>query len=129
MNRWRGGEAAQRFAERKRRQDEAPRLITVIPALESLRLDVEERRAGFALAEATHIRRIVVENAPALFELTCQDTSCNDGGHDLTAVVMRALRARETKFQGEDVCRGRVGTAAVECGRVLRFVGTATYRP
>lgn len=128
MNRWRGGEAAQRFAERRRRQDEAPRLLTLIPTLESLRLEVEERRAGFALAEATHIRRIVVDHAPALFELTCQDASCDGGGHDLTAVVMRALRNKDAKFQGEDVCRGRVGTAAVECGRVLRFIGIAGYR-
>jgi hypothetical protein len=128
MNRFRAGEAAQRSAERRRRQDEAPRLITLIPRLESLRLEVEEHRGGLSVAEARHIRRIVVEHAPALFELTCQDSSCEGGGHDLTAIVMRALRAGEGRFEGEDVCRGSVGTAAAHCGRVLRFVGVAAYR-
>ena len=63
---WRRGEAAERFAERRRREEEAPRLATEIPALESLRLNVEERRApGGSMSEAAHVRRIVVERAPA----------------------------------------------------------------
>jgi hypothetical protein len=68
----------------------------------------------------------VVENAPALFILPCGDTSCKDGGHDVTSMVLRSLRAGETRFEGEDVCNGMVGSAP--CSRVLRYVATATYK-
>lgn len=126
MNR-RNKDAANRFAERRRREDEAPRLAAEVPKLESLRLDVEERRPGVVSAEVSHIRRVVVAHAPALFEVPCSDPSCQDGGHDLTRPIMRALRSGETKFEGEDVCLGSVGNAS--CERILRYVATATYRP
>ena len=126
MNHRRHGEAAQRFADRRQREDEARRLHEELPQLESLRLEIEERRATAGVAEASHIRRIVVESAPALFILTCGDPSCRDGGHDVTHMIMRALQHGDTRFDGEDTCQGSVGTAT--CGRVLRYVGIATYR-
>jgi hypothetical protein len=126
LNRKRSGFAAQRFAERRQRENEAPRLRDEVPALESLRLDVEEHRAGSVVAEAPHIRRVVVENAPALFVLPCGDPTCKEGGHDVTSTVMRSLRAGNTRFEGEDACSGTVGSAP--CMRVLRFVGTASYK-
>lgn len=124
----RNQEAAQRFAERRQREDEAPRLAALIPELEDLRLDVREggARAESTNAEGSHIRRIVVASAPALFLITCHDTNCRDGGHDLTYPVMQALRARKTNFSGESACQGQTGSA--NCQRVLRFVGTAAYR-
>ena len=124
MNR-RHSEAAQRFAERRKREDEAPRLKTVVPNLESLKLDIEEHRAGGAVGDAGHIRRVVVEHAPALFVLPCGDTSCKEGGHDVTQAILRSLENGEEKFEGEDSCSGQVGTAT--CGRVLRYNATATY--
>jgi hypothetical protein len=123
---WRRGEAAERFAERRRREEEAPRLGAEVPTLESLRLNVEERRAGGSMSEAAHVRRIVVERAPALFVLPCHDSSCKEGGHDITHEVMRALRERSERFTGEHPCNGQVGSA--ECHRVLVYVGTATYK-
>jgi hypothetical protein len=125
MNR-RHSEAAQRFAERRRREDEAPRLLALVPGLESLRLEFRESRAGGQMVDLAHTRRVVVERAPALFELPCQDSSCKDGGHDITRAIVEALRGGAERFEGEDVCRGQVGTA--ECNRVLTYVGTATYR-
>ena len=125
MNR-RHSEAAQRFAERRKREDEAPRLHAVIPNLESLKLEIEENRAGGAVGDAGHIRRVVVEYAPALFILPCGDTSCKEGGHDATQVILRALERGETRFEGEDSCAGQIGTAT--CGRVMRYVGIATYK-
>jgi hypothetical protein len=122
----RNDEAAQRSAERRRRENEAPRLIAEVPELDTLRLEVEERRAGSVVAEASHIRRIVVATAPALFELTCGDPSCRDGGHDLTYPIMRNLRQGLTRFEGEDNCRGRLGMG--DCSRELRFVAIATYK-
>ena len=125
MNR-RNRDAANRFAERRKREDEAPRLATEAPKLETLRLDLEERRPGVVSAEVSHIRRVVVANAPALFEVPCSDPSCADGGHDLTNGIMRALRNGDEKFEGDDTCLGQVGNAS--CERILRYVGTATYR-
>lgn len=118
-------EAAQRYAERRQREDEAARLHDEVPRLESLKLEISEHRAGSRVAEPSHTRRIVVPRAPALFVIPCGDSACTDGGHDITYPVMRALRAGETRFEGEDACRGQIRSS--DCDRVLRFVATATY--
>ncbi len=116
---------ALRFAERRRREDDAPRLCREMPNLISLQLNIEDRSG---IAEGSeHTRRVVVDRAPALFLSPCGDPRCVDGGHDLTNVVMRALRCRETSFQGEDKCSGSLGSSA--CSRVLRFEAIAVYRP
>ncbi len=119
------GEGAQRFAERRRREDESSRLIDDVPRLASLALEIEESTEGGSVAEPKYVRRVVVERAPALFVLPCGDARCKDGGHDVTHAVMRALRAGETRFEGQDACSGAVGSA--HCMRVLHFVGIATY--
>ena len=124
-NNRRQSEGAQRFAERRKREDESPRLIAEVPRLQSLALEVEEKSEGGPVAEPTHVRRVVVRHAPALFVLPCGDARCRDGGHDVTHAIMRALRAGETRFEGQDVCAGSVGTG--QCSRVLHFVGIATY--
>jgi hypothetical protein len=116
---------AQRFAERRRREDEAPRLQDQVPSLTSLKLEVEDRSGVFG--GSTHTRRIVVERAPALFLVPCGDPRCGGDEHDLTSNVMSALRYRETSFQGEDECRGSLGLGT--CSRVLKFTAIATYQP
>jgi hypothetical protein len=118
-------EGAQRFAERRRREDEAPRLISEVPRLQSLALEIEERSPGGPVAEPTHVRRVVVQHAPALFFLPCGDARCKDGGHDVTYPVMSALRGGQTRFEGQDICTGSVGTG--QCSRILHFVAMATY--
>jgi hypothetical protein len=112
-----------RFAERRRREDEAPRLRSEVPALKSLELEVEERSGAFG--GSSHLRRIVVDRAPALFLVPCGDPRCAGDEHDLTLAVMRALRYRETTFRGEDECRGSLGMGT--CPRILRFNAVATY--
>lgn len=124
-NNRRHSEGAQRFAERRRREDESPRLNAEVPRLRSLALEIEERSNGGPVAEPTYVRRVVVQHAPALFVLPCGDARCRDGGHDITDAVMRALRASESRFEGQDMCAGSVGTG--QCSRVLHFVGVATY--
>ena len=120
------GEAAARFAERRRQEDEAPRLSTEAPTLDTLKMEIEERTAGSVVAAPIHIRHIIVGRAPALFFIPCGDPRCRDGGHDVTHGVMRALRSRETRFEGQDTCGGSLGSG--QCGRELRFVAHATYR-
>jgi len=116
--------AALRFAERRRREDEAPKLHGQVPSLTSLEIRIEER-AGWGVGATKHIRRIMVDRAPALFLVPCGDPRCAEGEHDLTIDVMRALRSRQTSFQGSDDCAGAIGTAA--CPRVVHFDATAEY--
>ena len=116
---------ALRFAERRRREDDAPRLHEQVPNLVSLQLEIEDR-SGVAEGSA-HTRRVVVDRAPALFLMPCGDPRCVDGEHDLTTMVMRALRQQETAFKGQDECRGSVGPSA--CSRVLHFDAVAEYAP
>jgi len=114
------------MAERRKRENEAPRLAARAPTLEKLRLEVHVRSSNIARPEHTHIRHVVVPSAPALFFVPCHDAQCKDGGHDLTAAVMAALQSKKERFDGEDTCPGSVGSAA--CSRVLGYVGVASYR-
>jgi hypothetical protein len=118
--------AAKRFAERRQREDEAPRLAEAFPKLESLGIKVLEGNPGMSNPEGSHTRRVVVATAPALFVLPCGDSQCRDGGHELTDQLLSALRSNKLQFDGEDSCRGVIGTA--ECRRVLRYVAVASYR-
>jgi hypothetical protein len=125
-SRSRNSEAAQRFAERRRREDAAPRLRDIVPALATLRLEVDERRGTTSAGDPKHVRLVVVDSAPALFSLPCGDHACRDGGHEMTEVVLRALQARASSIELEDTCHGNVGTAS--CGAVMHILLTATYR-
>ena len=122
---WRDAEAAARLAERRKREDEAPRLATIVPTLEKLQLEVIERSANISRPEHTHIRHVVVASAPALFVFPCRDTQCKDGGHDLTAEILTALRNKKVRFEGEDACSGMVGSST--CSRIFGYVAQATY--
>jgi hypothetical protein len=119
--------AAQRFAERREREDGAPRLLEVIPGLKSLELDIQERRGTWPAPtpEGSYLRHVVVSSAPALFFITCHDPECRDGGHDLTSLVMRALRSHETRFEAVTRCQGRLGSA--DCQRTISVVGKVSY--
>jgi hypothetical protein len=86
-------------------------------------MDIEERTD---IGANTYTRRVVIEQAPALFLVPCGDSRCSDGEHDLTAMVMKALRNHETSFHGEDPCLGTVGASS--CSRVIRFDASAEYR-
>lgn len=119
-------EAADRFDERRRREDNARRLQEEVPLLESLKLELGDHRTETVTADCVHVRRVVVANAPALFDMGCTNRECESGGHDITQQVLRALRSGEVTFAGEDGCFGWV--RGNKCGRILRYVGTATYR-
>jgi hypothetical protein len=119
-------EVTRRTAERRQREDEAPRLAVTVPALQGLRLEVLERSSSISHPEHAHVRHVVVASAPALFVMPCHDTQCKDGGHDLTQEILAALSRRNARFEGEDICRGTVGTAG--CSRVLGYVAVATYQ-
>jgi hypothetical protein len=112
-------EAKQRSAERRLREDEAPRLINEVRRLTSLQIDVTN-------GGSQYLWRIVVERAPALFEIACPEPACTNGGHDITRSVMHALRTSSQRFEGEGVCHGDVPLGS--CGRVLKYVAQATYR-
>jgi hypothetical protein len=123
--RYRREETARRVQERRKRENDAPRLIDQVPNLQTLQLEIAEQRGGSAIDESKHVKHVVVAHAPALFDLPCHDTSCTEGGHDITSAILRHLQAGETRFEGRHECRGRTGSA--DCQRVLVYVGTATY--
>jgi hypothetical protein len=122
----RSTEASQAAAERRQREDRAPRLAAEVPTLATLKLEIEELRAGASVPETVHVKHVAVAHAPALFDLPCLDTTCAGGGHDVTNQVLAALRSRSTRFQGEHACNGT--TRAAACSRVLRYVALATYK-
>lgn len=119
--------AALRAAERRERENSAPRLSREVPDLVSLRLELEERSGAISVSQPKYIRRVVVENAPALFLVPCGDAKCIDGGHDVTHTIMDALRDHRTGFAGADECGGSLGSSV--CSRVLHYEGVAEYRP
>jgi hypothetical protein len=119
-------EVTRRTAERRQREDEAPRLAATIPTLQGLRLEVLERTSSVSHPEHTHVRHVVVASAPALFVMPCHDTHCKDGGHDLTQEILAGLRGGTGRFEGKDACHGMIGT--VGCSRVLGYVAVATYQ-
>lgn len=125
MRTGRSREGFLRFAERRRREDEARRLHTEVPRLRTLRLEIEEHRGSSALAETKHVRHVVVTRAPALFVLPCGDPDCRDGGHDVTEPVMQRLRERAAEFIVEHACSGDVRGA--RCDRVVRIQAASTY--
>jgi hypothetical protein len=118
----RPSERAQESTVRREREDAATRLLLEVPALAALRLEITQGSSG----KIRHTRRVIVERAPALFEIACVEPSCRGGGHDLTRAIMDALRPLRTRFEGEDSCRGLVGSGA--CRSVLRYQGIADYR-
>ena len=122
----RAREAQQRFADRRKREDDSPRLSEELPNLAALKLTVEERRPTAVTAESKYVRHVIVDRAPALFDIPCGDPSCSGGGHDVTQQLMRQLRAGAAEVMVEHECQGGVGSS--HCGRILRVIGTPTYR-
>jgi hypothetical protein len=118
------GAGAQRFAERRLREDEAPRLSAAVPDLLSLSLAIEDC-SDSSFAQPKHVRRVVVAQAPALFVIGCSDPNCQEGGHDVTHPIMQALTRHQTAFHGEDKCYGILGSS--QCTRVLRYEALANY--
>jgi hypothetical protein len=95
-------EAAQRYAERLQREQDAPRLRDRVPTLVTLRFEITDGRN------------------------VTSDPSCRGGGHDVTNAVLDGLRSGDTRFEVEDLCYGNVGMA--ECGRIMRVEICASYR-
>ena len=125
--RQRQSESSRLAAERRRREDGAPRLTQTIPLLDSLSIVVEERRGTGVGSESKYVRHFQLPQASSRFELPCMDNECEDGGHDITDSVLRALRSGNTQFEGEDSCGGHLRTA--NCTRVIHWVATAKYKP
>jgi len=114
--------AAQRSAERRKREEEAPRLSAEVPALTNARIEVVEKVPN---GTTKYVKLIVVARAPALFEIACGDHTCQDGGHDITSYVMSALRSQHAHFEGESSCGGMTGSAP--CSRAITYRVSAEY--
>ena len=113
-------------AERRRQEDESPRLRTVIPSLSALRLELSESRREGPI-DLSHIKRIVVENAPSVFVLPCGEPRCRRGSYDLTGSIIAGLHRGVARIVASDTCLGDVGSA--QCGRVMHCIAVAEYTP
>jgi hypothetical protein len=123
----RNTDAADRMRERRRLEDAVPRLAREVPALKTLRLSFSFRRGEIKLLDASYVRVVVVPTAPALFDVACADSTCRDGGHLLTEVMLKSLRQGLTHFSGEIPCRGASGASGTACSGILMFDAEATY--
>ncbi|MFI5307242.1 MAG: hypothetical protein ACHQ53_07820 [Polyangiales bacterium] len=110
--------------EHRRREDAAPRLRDQIERLESLRLKFEDVRSEGRTLAIAYTKPIVIETAPACFEVRCMEARCN-GRHDLSTPVLLALRQAKTVFEGQSSCNGMIGDVA--CDHTLAYAGEATY--
>ena len=121
----RNSDALKRAQERRKQQDEAPRLLDIVPNLISLVLRVEEARPDQPASGISHKRHIVVQRAPALFQIPCSDRRCNNGGHDVTKQVLSQLSRGENSFAGDHVCCGERRDGA--CDYQLHFIAEAAF--
>jgi hypothetical protein len=128
MNRYKEKELErkERKVQRSEREGAAGKLLQKVPALASFSIAIHESRPEGCVGDTHYIRRIVLEHAPALFEMACSDPHCEDGGYEVTREILYALAANQVQFTGQQTCRGRCGPA--DCARVLKYVATATYR-
>jgi hypothetical protein len=108
---------------RREREQSAPRLLTTVPQLAGLMIEVEEYSQ---IACTKYKKRFHVESAPAWFELRCNDERCDHGGYDLTHLIVHALRARAVRSHGDLSCDGTTGTA--NCSRRIHYELYANYR-
>jgi hypothetical protein len=116
-------EVAMRAAERRQREDDSPRLLALVPQLSGLRIAFDDGEDG-ALAGVAHLRHVVIQRAPALFEQPCGNPACK-GEHQLTRELMSALRRGQERIEGSDRCLAPIGTGS--CRWVLKYVATARY--
>ena len=114
-------ERKERRNQRMAREDAAGRLMERAPDLTDLHLEIDETQKGGSMGGRRYIRRIVLAQAPALFEVPCSDPNCESGGYDLTSEILAALASRRTVFEGQQSCAG-------QCGRSFHYVATAAYR-
>jgi hypothetical protein len=117
-------EAEQRTLDRRHREDGAPRLRAETPRLQSLSIELKEFFSRESSPDSVHIRRIVLETAPALFLFACGDPKCS-GDHDLTDEVLAGLRHDRTRIEGELRCGGATGESA--CVRKVHYTAVATF--
>jgi hypothetical protein len=119
-------ERKERRTKRDEREQAAGKLLDKAPDLTSLSITIHETRREGSASDTHHIRRFILENTPAHFEVFCSDPTCEDGGYDVTQEILRALMSHQVKFEGEQHCGGRCGP--IDCGRRLRYEAVATYR-
>ena len=123
----RGRATSERLARRWEQADQATRLLTEVPDLLSLRLEiVEDSEVGGSMAATKHARVFVLASTPAFFFIPCGDPRCEEGGHDITDELMRQLRAHHEQSEGHDACSGSIGS--YPCTRVIRYSALASFR-
>jgi hypothetical protein len=113
-------ERKERTVQRDERENAADELAQRVPDLTSLSIEIRETRPEGCVSDTYYIRRVVLEQAPALFEVVCFDPRCEDGGYDVTPDIIFALKSRQARFEGHQTCRGTVRLARLRQGSSIR---------
>jgi hypothetical protein len=111
-------------ARRREVEATAAALHEIVPSLRELSLRVVRRLGDDLERRDSHVRRVVVDRAPAYFFSPCLDHDCV-GGHDLTDLVLDGLRALQTTIVGTAPCDA--GGLETGCPGVLELEATARY--
>ena len=85
---WQTGNRNPSRPERWAREDDSPRLADTAPGLAMLKLELSEVSGERRVLDSTRIQHVIVKRAAALFEVSCSDQGCRDGGFDITVEVL-----------------------------------------
>ncbi len=98
----------ERRRKRRMRDAAAERIETAFPDVSEIFLEV-----GLTNESDPNFDRQLVRNQyvrgprySADFSFDCCNKDCVDGGHDITAELLRAINAKRTTVSGENVCQG-----------------------
>ena len=121
----RNPDALLRSRARKEKDDAAERLRQFQPKLKALKLEISEiPNGGDGKEPVAYLKHVMVDHAPARFELPCHNHKC-DGAHNFTRALLHGLKAGEPRIEGSDRCGGT--TKEGECPYEMTFVAHATY--
>ena len=68
--------------------------------------------------------------AKSVFRLDCMNSECVAGDFDLSAVIARAVAARQATVTGEMICQGWLSKTTIDrvhCHNVMRYELSLTY--
>jgi hypothetical protein len=69
-------------------------------------IKVDAHPGASRMASTRYVRHVVVERAPALFDIPGSQAGCEDRSHDVTNAVMSALFEDKRESSGEHMCFG-----------------------
>lgn len=124
---WKNFKTNERATLRAQRITSAGLLLTQVPRLIGLNIEIRQHRQDSWADGSVYMWRFALPHAPALFEIPCSYDRCEGGLYDITREVISALSASRPTFEGDRTCDGQCGPGP--CPRQLHYSAVATYAP